>query len=48
MWQARLLGADYTLTGCDLLQFSWQVARGMEYLSNKKVKYGDVIIWMLD
>ena len=30
--------AEYQVTKKDILSFAWQVARGMDYLSKKKVR----------
>ena len=32
------LMAEYQVSRKDILSFAWQVARGMDYLSKKKVK----------
>ena len=36
-YQSRLVATEYQVTRKEILCFSWQVARGMEYLSHKKV-----------
>ena len=28
---------DYDVTGADVLSFAWQISRGMDYLSGRKV-----------